>query len=62
MTDVYCTKKRCLNNVKGWCKAKGIHIDGMCRSYVPADTLIKGKHARVEKRQGRYRNAPGAIK
>ena len=62
LTDVCCDKKACLNNVRGWCKAKGIHINGMCRSYAPADTLIKGKHARVEKRQGRYRNAPSIIK
>lgn len=56
MTDVYCDKKVCLNNAKGWCKAKGIHIDGMCRSYAPADTLIKTKTARVEKRSGKYRS------
>lgn len=56
LTDVYCDKKVCLNNVKGWCKAKGIHIDGMCRSYAPADTLIKTKTARVEKRSGKYRS------
>lgn len=62
LTDVYCNKKACLNNAKGWCKAKVIHIDGMCRSYVAPHTLIKGKHARVEKRQGRYRNSPSIIK
>lgn len=22
MTDVHCNKKQCLNNCKGWCKAK----------------------------------------
>lgn len=62
MTDVYCEKKRCLNNAKGWCKAKGIHIDGMCRSYAASHSLIKGKHARVEKRKGKYKNAPSVIK
>lgn len=62
MTEVYCKKKACLNNTKGWCKAKGIHIDGMCRSYAAPRTLIKGKHARAEKRQGKYKNAPNVIK
>ena len=57
MTDVYCDKKSCLNNAKGWCKAKGIHINGMCKSYAPADTLIKTKTARVEKRSGKYRSS-----
>lgn len=55
MTDVYCEKKACLNNSKGWCKAKSIYIDGVCRSYAPADTLIKTKTARVEKRCGKWK-------
>lgn len=62
MTDVYCDKKVCLNNCKGWCKAKGIHIGSTCRSYAHADTLIKTKTARVEKRSGKYKQKHGCLK
>lgn len=62
LTDIHCDKKACLNNAKGWCKAKGIYIDGVCRSYAPADTLIKTKTARVEKRSGKYKQKHGCIK
>lgn len=62
MTDVHCEKRHCLNNRHGWCKANGIHIDRMCRSYAAPHTLIRGNHARVEKKQGRYKRAPDVLK
>ena len=62
MTDVYCEKKSCLNNCKGWCKAKGIHIDHVCRSYAAPHSLIKTKTAGVQKRGGKYKQNKGCLK
>ena len=61
MTDVHCNKKQCLNNCKGWCKAKAIHIDGMCRSYDPASSLINKKNTNIVKRSGRYKQGPSDV-
>lgn len=55
MTDVYCQKRHCLNNRGGWCKAKAIAMDGVCRSYAPPDTLLRGKHARVRRERRKYK-------
>ena len=61
MTDVHCNKKQCLNNRKGWCMAKAIHIDGMCRSYAPASSLINKKNTNIVKRSGRYKQGPSEV-
>ena len=61
MTDIYCEKKHCLNNRKGWCKGHASRMDGMCRSYAPPDTLVKSKTARVRKEKGRYKRSPDVI-
>ena len=58
MTDVHCSKKQCLNNARGWCKAKAIHVDGMCKSYAPASSLINKKNTNIVKRSGRYKQGP----
>ena len=55
MTDVHCNKKQCLNNCKGWCKAKAIHIDGVCRSYAAPTTLMRGCHQLTTRTNGRKR-------
>lgn len=62
MTDVHCKKKRCLNNVKGWCKANGIYIDHMCESYAPSHSLMKTKTAKVHKENGKYRQNKGVLR
>lgn len=62
LTAVCCDKKACLNNAKGWCKAKGIHINGMCKSYAEPRTLLRSNNAKVKKCMGKYKNAPGVIK
>lgn len=61
MTDVHCNKKQCLNNGKGWCKAKAIHVDGMCKSYAPASSLINKKNTNIVKRSGRYKQGPSDV-
>lgn len=53
MTDVHCDRKQCLNNSKGWCKAKAIHIDGVCRSYAPPSSVMNGRHQRTVRTNGR---------
>ena len=62
LTDVYCEKRRCLNNVKGWCKANGIHIDHMCKSYAPSHSLVKTKTAKVHKECGKYKQNKNILK
>lgn len=61
MTDVHCDKKRCLNNCKGWCKAKAIHVDGVCKSYAHPKTLMSGNYAKVSKRSGKYKQNEGIV-
>lgn len=61
MTDVYCEKRRCMNNIKGWCKANGIHIDGQCKSYAPPNTLMNGNVPRVQKHNRRYKRPSGRV-
>lgn len=61
LTDVYCEKKHCLNNRKGWCKAHAIRMDGMCRSYAPPDTLIKSKTPKIRKENRRYKRPSGDV-
>lgn len=62
MTDVHCEKKRCLNNIKGWCKANAIRIDHMCESYAPSHSLIKTKTAKVHKDRGKFKQNKGVLK
>ncbi len=54
MTDVHCSKRRCLNNRNGWCKAKAICIDGMCRTFADSRTLVKHRCAKVRREYGKY--------
>ena len=53
MTDVHCDRKQCLNNCKGWCKAKAIHIDSACRSYAYPSSVMNGRHQRTVRTNGR---------
>lgn len=62
MTDVHCEKKRCLNNIKGWCKANAIRIDHMCELYAPSHSLIKTKTAKVHKDRGKFKQNKGVLK
>lgn len=62
MTDIHCSKKKCLNNCKDWCKANAICIDGSCKSYVSSHSVMRGKHARVHKSGGKYKPNRDCIK
>ena len=33
MTQVMCSKYKCLNNRKGYCSAVAIEYDGLCQTY-----------------------------
>lgn len=48
--------------MKGWCKANGIHIDHMCKSYAPSHSLVKTKTAKVHKECGKYKQNKGVLK
>lgn len=62
LTDVNCTQRNCLNNKNGWCRANGIHIDNVCRSYASTKSLFRTKTAGVQKRGGRYKQNKGCLK
>lgn len=55
MTDVCCSKKRCLNNRHGWCKAHAICIDGVCRTFADSKSLVKHCVPKVKRENRRYK-------
>lgn len=58
LCEIICTKKRCLNNCKGKCKAAQIYYDGLCQTYATARNGMQNKAGRLVKRGGRYKEPP----
>ena len=39
MSDVICTKRKCLENKNGICQARTTYYDGLYQTYITAKTL-----------------------
>ncbi len=58
ISNIICTKKKCLNNDKGQCTATQIIYDGLCQSYVTAKSGMRSKAGRLIKWSGRFKEPP----
>lgn len=61
MTDIRCTRRRCLNNKRGWCAAHAVYYENGCQSYAPASDVMKSNAPKIKKERGRYKRPVGGM-
>lgn len=56
MSEIICTKRKCLENKNGICQARTIYYDGLCQTYTTAK-MLKDNHVRLSRVGGALKNA-----
>lgn len=59
MTEIKCSKCKCLNNRKGVCTAQQIEYDGLCQTYITHGHAHKSNCGLCKRQHGRFKTKGG---